>query len=201
MRPGPRQAKPRQARPPRAQRVAQVRDLVRQAAQRHQVAEDLVLGLILVESGFQPDARSQVGARGLMQLMPTTARSLARRLGRESYSISDPSFNIEAGTYYLAYLIRRFHSEDLALAAYNGGPTRVARLVARGQGLPDYSRRYIAAVQGARRRFRDAATPLRDEPPLDREGLRALLRQRLYGDRPDEPLPEPEARLGLPLAP
>jgi soluble lytic murein transglycosylase-like protein len=181
--------------------MAQVRDLVRRAAQRHQVPEDLILGLILVESGFQPDARSPVGARGLMQLMPATARSLARRLGLDDYEITDPGFNIEAGTYYLAYLLQRFQSEDLALAAYNGGPTRMARLVAQGRGLPEYSRRYVAAVQGARRRFQGAESMDHGDAPLDRAGLRALLRERLYGDRPDEPLPEPEARLGLPPAP
>ena len=133
-----------------------------------------------------------------MQLMPRTAASLARRMGREDYDVADPAFNIEAGTAYLAYLLKLFDGNvKLALAGYNAGPMRVRRWVRHGQPIAPKVRRYVANVLGARERF--ARRDLAPAPPpptdegLDRQGLRALLREKegLYGERPDEPLPEP----------
>lgn len=172
--------------------------LVHEAAARHAVEENLILGVIQVESSFNPEARSHVGARGLMQLMPRTAASLARRLGYDDYEVTDPRFNIDAGTYYLAYLLRIFDGDQsLALAAYNTGPARVKRWQARGRALPAYSRRYVAAVQKARGRFRQRPhmpLPNRRRETHDRAGLRQLLRKQLYGERTDEPI---AARLPL----
>jgi soluble lytic murein transglycosylase-like protein len=174
-----------------AERVDQVRSLVRRAAKRHGVPEDLVLAVIQVESSFRQDVCSGAGACGLMQLMPRTAAGLARRLGWEDYDIADPRFNIQAGTSYLAYLMRRFGRLDLALAAYNAGPARVARQVSAGEPLPGYSQRYIAAVDAARARFASLGVEglQAGDRTMDREGLRALLRRELYGERPDEPIP------------
>lgn len=165
-----------------------------------------MLGVIDIESSFRCRARSSVGARGPMQLMPRTAASLAKRLHWPDHDIDDPRFNIEAGTYYLAYLLRLFDgNRQLALAAYNTGPTRVRRWVARGRSLPGYSRRYAAAVLAARARF--SAAPVGGEPlhrapdgvaspsatvahrSPDRAALRELLRLRLTAYREDEPLP------------
>lgn len=169
--------------------------LARAAAQRHHVDPTLVLGVIHVESRFNPRARSHVGARGLMQLMPGTAASLAKRLQWPDADPTDPAFNVEAGTYYLAYLLRRFDGdESLALAAYNTGPARVKRWQKRGRSLPAYSRRYVAAVQRARARFGVGAAPKVEPEEHDRAGLRRLLRQQLYGERPDEPLAQDDAR-------
>jgi soluble lytic murein transglycosylase-like protein len=181
---------------PRA-RVAGVSALVESAAARHGVPAALVLGVIEVESSFNPRTRSAAGATGLMQLMPRTAASLARHLGRE-VALEDPEFNIEAGTYYLAYLLRLFGGDlELALAAYNTGPMRVRRWQRGGAALPDYSRRYVAAVLAARDRFLAGAAPPATVAPtsipmLDHAGLRALLRRQRarYGERADEPLPD-----------
>jgi hypothetical protein len=183
--------------------VAAVLPLVERAGQRNQVEVHLLLGVIRVESSFRPDARSSAGARGLMQLMPQTAASLARRLGRETYRIDDPEFNIEAGTHYLALLLRLFAGDTrLALAAYNTGPERVRRWQREGRPLPNGSERYVAAVLGARDAFATRGTSAatqsasgdidQPQPDLDRDGLRMLLRQQqeIYGDRPDEPLPD-----------
>jgi soluble lytic murein transglycosylase len=186
-------------------RVASVRALVAAAAARHAVPEALVLGVIQVESSFDPTARSSAGATGLMQLMPRTAVSLAARLGREDYALDDPAFNIEAGTYYLAYLLRLFGGDHaLALAAYNTGPMRVRRWQREGTELPAYSRRYVAAVLAARDRFArgeaPASRPAEAHPELDGDGLRALLRrqQARYGERPDEALPAEAAPASRP---
>ena len=71
-----------------------------------------------VESNLHPDAESAAGARGLLQLMPATAKSL-------DLDIDEPSSNVLAGARYLRQLLDRFSSTDLALAAYNAGPTAV----------------------------------------------------------------------------
>jgi len=71
-----------------------------------------------VESKFHPDAESAAGARGLLQLMPATAKSL-------DLDIDEPRSNVLAGARYLRQLLDRFSSTDLALAAYNAGPTAV----------------------------------------------------------------------------
>jgi len=176
-------------------RVAAVLPMVRRSAARHKVPPELVLGVIRVESNFWPRARSRVGARGLMQLMPRTAASLARRLEWEDYEITDPAFNIDAGTAFLAYLLRAFDGDvTLALAAYNTGPARVKRWQRKGRELPAYSRRYVANVLAARDRFlrRSMSSGAQASDDMDRKGLSELIRDRSkrYGERPDEPLPD-----------
>jgi soluble lytic murein transglycosylase-like protein len=83
---------------------------------------DLPLALLYsvakIESNLRPDVISESGARGLLQLMPTTARMLA-------LDIDEPSANVLAGARYLRQQLDRFSSTDLALAAYNAGPTAV----------------------------------------------------------------------------
>jgi hypothetical protein len=172
--------------------VASIRQMAARAAAQRGLAPSLVLGVIEVESSFNPRARSHAGARGLMQLMPRTAASIARRLGWRDADPYDPEFNIAAGTYYLAWLVKRFDGDvDLALAAYNAGPVRIARLRRRGARLPRYSRKYIAAVRRAQRLFSGGAKPrprLAARERHDRGALRALLRDE-FGKRPDVPLP------------
>jgi len=186
--------------PPRpvAERVAPLLPLVEEAARRHRLPAPLVLGVIQVESGFNPRTRSSAGAVGLMQLMPRTAAALARRLGREDAPVEDPEFNVEAGCLYLALLLERFDGDlELSLAAYNTGPSRVAGWRATGRPLPEGSRRYVDAVLAARRVFADGGSPLAaaraaraSRPPEpDRSGLRDLLRQQQ--SRHPEPLVEP----------
>jgi peptidoglycan DL-endopeptidase CwlO len=71
-----------------------------------------------IESKFEPNARSAVGAHGLLQVLPSTAREL-------ELDTSTPETNVLAGARYLRMLVDRFHSTELALAAYNAGPTAV----------------------------------------------------------------------------
>jgi soluble lytic murein transglycosylase-like protein len=96
----------------------------------------LVTGLIHQESYFNPGARSPVGATGLMQLMPSTARELARRL-HSSANIEDPEINIRLGTYYFRQLVDMFHGVSLlAVASYNGGMGNVMRWRKAAPGKP-----------------------------------------------------------------
>lgn len=89
----------------------------------------LILSIIRQESSFSPHAVSSAGARGLMQIMPATAKQIARKK-RKSFSVqklnSNPDFNVELGSTYFAELLKRFKgSYILAIAAYNAGPTNV----------------------------------------------------------------------------
>ena len=100
----------------------------------------LVLATIRQESAFEADAVSRAGARGLMQLLPSTARAVARDLGVSAYRddrlLNDPMFNLRLGRAFLARQIDDFGgSYVLALAAYNAGPSR-ARAWMRDFGDP-----------------------------------------------------------------
>ena len=125
---------------------------VQEAAQLHQVSPDLVKSIIAVESEFDQWAVSSKGARGLMQLMPATAR----RLGvADSF---DARQNIFAGTQYLRMMLDEFGGDvDLALAAYNAGPGAVTRY----GGIPPYreTRGYVEKVQGLAGSSAPAAAP------------------------------------------
>lgn len=89
----------------------------------------LVYSVIKCESSFKPEARSRVGARGLMQLMPATAQWFAENKEKIEYSeelLYDPDYNIRLGCAYLKYLDKRFNGNtDNVLAAYNAGEGRV----------------------------------------------------------------------------
>jgi soluble lytic murein transglycosylase len=89
-----------------------------------------VMALIRQESAFNPNAKSRVGAAGLMQIMPATGNELGNRIyGRFSQArLIDPEVNVELGTHYLKRVIRLFDGNvELALAGYNGGPYRIQR--------------------------------------------------------------------------
>lgn len=89
-----------------------------------------------VESNLHPDAKSEAGARGLLQLMPATAKAL-------DLNVDEPRSNVLAGARYLRQMLDRFSSSDLALAAYNAGPTAVQK----AGGAPSGSvQTYVANV-------------------------------------------------------
>jgi len=99
---------------------------IAESASRHRVNPYLVAAIINAESGWKPDRQSSVGAIGLMQVMPSTAKDLARtgKVDSAKYPtsrLSDPSVNIEYGTAYVRYLVDRYHEIQTVLAAYNAG--------------------------------------------------------------------------------
>ncbi len=92
------------------------------------VERALMLALARQESEFNPEARSYAGARGLMQLMPATARMMARinKIGYSLSSLNDPEYNAKLGSSYMRRLLNRYdESYILMLAGYNAGPGRV----------------------------------------------------------------------------
>jgi soluble lytic murein transglycosylase-like protein len=97
----------------------------------------MLVAVAQVESQFKPNARSQADARGLLQVTPTTAAEL-------KLNVDDPSSNVLAGARYLRLMLNRFQRTDLALAAYNAGPTLVERL---GRAPSQETQTYVANVQ------------------------------------------------------
>ena len=113
--------------------------IIESASDRHGVPIRLVKALIQVESAYQPRARSNKGAMGLMQLMPETARQYQ---ARNPY---DPTTNIDVGTRHLRALLDKFEL-PLALAAYNAGESAVRRF----GGIPPYgeTQAYVSKILG-----------------------------------------------------
>lgn len=115
-------------------------NLIASTANRHGVDPALVAAVVEAESGFNPNAVSSAGAKGLMQLMDATARGLG-----VSNSF-DPAENIEGGVKFLSQLLQQFEGDvQLALAAYNAGPGAVQRY----GGVPPYqeTQQYVRKVQ------------------------------------------------------
>jgi len=112
-------------------------DLVRQLSEQNGLEPSLVLAVINTESRFRPNAESHAGAKGLMQLMDSTAVWVSELSGLHGYAerIFEPEANIALGTWYLARLLRQFEDQQTALAAYNAGSGNVSRWLAN----PDYS--------------------------------------------------------------
>lgn len=114
--------------------------LIRDAALRYGVDPNLALALARQESGLNQNAKSGAGAIGVMQLMPGTAADLSV----DPYNLQQ---NIDGGVRYLKQQLDRFGDPSLALAAYNAGPTAVAKY----GGIPPYveTQNYVASILGA----------------------------------------------------
>jgi soluble lytic murein transglycosylase len=143
-------------------------DIIRQQAADKNLDPALIAGVIYVESRFR-DQTSHAGAKGLMQIMPSTADYIAHKSGGtrfEQGDLASPQINIAYGSWYLRYLLERYHGNTvLALAAYNAGEGKVDEWwreaadrgerfrVANHIPFPE-TREYVGKVLDARRAYR-----------------------------------------------
>jgi soluble lytic murein transglycosylase len=108
-------------------------DLIQTWAAQRQLNPLLVVALIRQESRFSPKIRSAVGATGLMQVMPDTARWIKQSAGLDRYDLTDPQDSIQLGTWYLDHTHAEYNNHSLfAVASYNAGPGNVAKWIQRG---------------------------------------------------------------------
>ncbi len=142
-------------------------DLVRAGEGAHQVPWFLTFAIMQTESRFEPGVTSWAGARGLVQLMPATAKDLARQAGVDGFNearLFDPSLNLDLGTLYLGNLVRRFGERRVRGAA---GDPQLQRGRRRG-------RQVARQAQGLGLRPLHRGDPLRRDPRLHPVGARAL---------------------------
>jgi soluble lytic murein transglycosylase len=112
-------------------------DIIRQQARAKGLDPALIAAVIYAESHFRDGQTSEAGALGLMQITPATAHYIARKSGGTAFVVGDlatPQVNIAYGSYYLRYLLSRYHgNEAFALAAYNAGEGNVDRWIAQAR--------------------------------------------------------------------
>jgi soluble lytic murein transglycosylase-like protein len=141
---------------PEPEREPLARVLV-EAEREHGISVLLLMALIERESRFDPLAKGPRGSLGLMQVRPFVGEDVAARNGipwQGAQTLLDPVANVRIGSSYLAELFARFGSRELALAAYNIGPTRLARRLARGNDRsPAFVGRVLREYEGLQREF------------------------------------------------
>ena len=127
--------------------------IIQEESARADLDADLVCVVIFAESRYRVDAVSPRGAMGLMQLMPATASWIAEQTGLPQPTPEDlmsAALNVRLGTWYLRYLIDRFGDVELALMAYNAGPTNVDRWLASGESPFQETAAYLDRIESTR---------------------------------------------------
>jgi len=124
-------------------------EVIYEEATRNNQDPKFILALIAIESSFRNWSVSERGAKGLMQIMPYVAESIAQELGIEwsgDRTLFNPFLNIKMGVHYLSRLLLDFKDPEIALTAYNYGPTYVKGLIEKKQKVPQHFYEKIAAT-------------------------------------------------------
>lgn len=133
---------------------------VRVYARQDNLDPALLAAVIEAESKFNPNAVSDAGAVGLMQLTPATAKGIAQYTGGSRFRVSDltdPDINIRYGAWYLGHLMAKYKNERLALAAYNAGQENVDQWQRAHEGIQfGETRDYVAKVERLQKIYRRA---------------------------------------------
>lgn len=111
-------------------------DIIHQKAKDNKIPSSLIFSIARQESAWEFDAKSRVGASGLMQIMPATAKQTAKKANMRynQKKLVDPEYNIALGSHYISGLLKQYNNHrPLAIASYNAGPTRVKRWLANTQ--------------------------------------------------------------------
>ena len=134
--------------------------IVRGHAANYHLDPALLAAVIETESKFDPNAHSDAGAVGLMQLTPSTAKGIALYTGGHDFRLSDltnPEINVRYGAWYLRHLLNKYRNERLALAAYNAGQENVDSWVAAGEGIQfGETKDYVDKVERLKKIYRRA---------------------------------------------
>jgi soluble lytic murein transglycosylase len=134
--------------------------IVRGHAKNYDLDPALLAAVIYAESRFDPNASSEAGAVGLMQLLPETAKGIALRTGGDRFVVADlrdPEINVRYGSWYLDHVLDRYGDTELALAAYHAGQGSVDRWRREGLGIafPE-TRAHVGEVERVRRLYEKA---------------------------------------------
>ncbi len=131
------------------EQAAGIDEIIETLSEKYNVDSDFIKAIIKQESGFNPNATSKKGAMGLMQLMPSTAKSLGVK---DAYN---PWENIEGGVKHIRGLLDKYsNNQELALAAYNAGEGAVKKY----GGIPPYkeTQNYVKSIMGAYTKVKEA---------------------------------------------
>ena len=114
-------------------------NFVDEYSKKYEIDKNLIYSIIKAESNFTENAESSKGAKGLMQLMPNTAKDILKKMDNMNISeieietkLLEPQFNIEIGTKYISILIDKYKNKELALVAYNAGSGNVDNWIQKG---------------------------------------------------------------------
>jgi soluble lytic murein transglycosylase-like protein len=149
-------------------------ELALEASEKYPAVDPLLLLAIgVVESGYDPQARSPADARGLYQIWPSTGRMLVRTLGwdYDDSTLYDPEVNTQAAALYLDVLFAAYNDPQLVLAEYNGGPLNAGYYRASAGALATETRNYVPRVLELYRQLKDefesGVDPRAEQSPPD----------------------------------
>ena len=135
--------------------VSRLANIIQTESNKYNYDWKLILAIIKTESQCDIRARSHKGARGLMQLLPSTAEWLSPKMGLEYTgrdALYDPEYNVKLGTRYLYMLHQKFSNMDKAIVAYNRGPYGLTRYLRQGRKFPP---EYLIRVMGYYKELKD----------------------------------------------